>query len=371
VQDSEHSRRSSQTMTHRSLLGAFLFLFTSLHVNASQQSAPNSEGKANGPIISTSSISKRFSFNPLLLTVTLKDPFIQNDSSPKIPKVSLSSSEDENESSVSKAKPMGRFNNLFSSGAQALGISSLSPSLAWSVRSTSPPLPNYFPQLKSTNLSVGYRYDDLKRAPSFYDGSFNLRSEKLGINMDVAPSYEAKTGKSAALIRVGSNRSNWFGFAKFGSVASTNKKLGLEFIRGFYKFNLPFSLVALSITPTFDFRRSLPSCNIKGTTASGRSAGVLDLNRDDPKIYVQHALDERNTIAPEISLRDARIMYNWNIALNSGSIRTRVDPLSAVQVTWTDQTPTGKWVTDYRLPLTNGRSGPLAGDLRVRRQFVF
>lgn len=97
---------------------------------------------------------------------------------------------------------------------------------------------------------------------------------------------------------------------------------------------------------------------------------MLDLNWDNPTLSIMHALDERNTISPEISLTSAKIMYNWDVALNSGSIKTRVDPTSAIQVTWIDQTESGKWVTDFNLPLTGG-PGPLAGDIRVRRQFAF
>lgn len=80
--------------------------------------------------------------------------------------------------------------------------------------------------------------------------------------------------------------------------------------------------------------------------------------------------ENRNTISPEISLYDAKILYNWSVALDSGHIKTRIDPSSAIQVTWTDQSLSGKWVTDFKLPLV-GSPGPLAGDIRVRRQFEF
>jgi hypothetical protein len=78
-----------------------------------------------------------------------------------------------------------------------------------------------------------------------------------------------------------------------------------------------------------------------------------------------------NVIAPEISLYNAKIVYNWNIALDSGSIRTKVDPTSAVHVTWTDKSLTGKWVTDFHLPLAGTTVSALAADVRVRRQFSF
>ena len=49
-------------------------------------------------------------------------------------------------------------------------------------------------------------------------------------------------------------------------------------------------------------------------------------------------------IAPEISLYNAKIIYQWNIALQSGSIRTKVDPTSAIHITWTDNDPsTAGW----------------------------
>ena len=78
-----------------------------------------------------------------------------------------------------------------------------------------------------------------------------------------------------------------------------------------------------------------------------------------------------HVIAPEISLYNAKIIYQWNIALQSGSIRTKVDPTSAIHVTWTDKSMTGKWVTDFRLPLAGTTLSALAADVRVRRQFAF
>ena len=78
-----------------------------------------------------------------------------------------------------------------------------------------------------------------------------------------------------------------------------------------------------------------------------------------------------HVISPEISLYNARIVYQWNIALNSGSIRTKVDPTDAVYVTWTDKSMTGKWVTDVRFPLSGTFPAALDADVRVRRQFMF
>lgn len=90
----------------------------------------------------------------------------------------------------------------------------------------------------------------------------------------------------------------------------------------------------------------------------------------DNYILTHKSCIRRNTISPEISLNDAKILYNWSCTLGTGALKARVDPSSAIQVTWIDQTANGKWVTDFRLPLV-GTPGPLAGDIRVRRQFIF
>ena len=75
------------------------------------------------------------------------------------------------------------------------------------------------------------------------------------------------------------------------------------------------------------------------------------------------------------SLYNAKIVYQWNIRLPNGSsmIRTKVDPTSAIDVTWTDTSATdgGRWVTDFRLPLEGTTLQALASDVRVRRQFNF
>jgi hypothetical protein len=79
----------------------------------------------------------------------------------------------------------------------------------------------------------------------------------------------------------------------------------------------------------------------------------------------------RNTIAPEISLYNARIVYKWNVRLNNGQIQTQVDPTECVRVTWIDFSPTGKWVTRVRLPLAGTTRSALQADIQVQRQFTF
>jgi len=220
-------------------------------------------------------------------------------------------------------------------------------------------------------MTAGYRYDDLKNAPSFFEGALNLSFLKGKVDVDVSPSYLVRKGAFGTVVRVGGRggggKGDWFGLAKF---ANRGDKI-LQTIRGSYKFNIPFETVgSLAITPTYDRQRNEPSCHLVGKSASGRTAAILNLNWDNPTLSVKHMLDERNTIQPEISLNDGKITYCWDVAINSGSIKTRVDPIKAISVTWIDQTEGGKWVTDFNLPLTGG-PGPLAGDIRVRRQFTF
>ena len=87
--------------------------------------------------------------------------------------------------------------------------------------------------------------------------------------------------------------------------------------------------------------------------------------------WLNYFYSSRNTIAPEISLYDASILYQWNLALDSGSIRTSVNPTSDVRITWTDRSMNGKWITDVRMPLAGTTLTALAADVRVRRQFKF
>ena len=82
-------------------------------------------------------------------------------------------------------------------------------------------------------------------------------------------------------------------------------------------------------------------------------------------------LKNRNIISPEISLHTAKIVYNWSIRLESGSIQTKVDPTEAIHVTWTDRSMNGRWVTDCSLPLKGTSLKALATNVRIRRQFTF
>mmetsp|Transcript_18949 Transcript_18949/g.27735 ORF Transcript_18949/g.27735 Transcript_18949/m.27735 type:complete len:229 (-) Transcript_18949:195-881(-) len=228
-------------------------------------------------------------------------------------------------------------------------------------------MPNILPFLKSLNAKIGYQYETLKCLPSNINANIKFGTFlNHKVDVQVNPNYQTKNQKTDVTLKVNAG-ANHYGLVK---LIPKGKKV-LDFVRTSHKISLPFNAASsVTITPSFDFVNSAPSCLVSGETGSGRTAAVVDLNLENPTLSVMHALDNRNVIAPEISLSTAKIMYNWDMTLDSGTIRTRVDPTSAIHVQWSDPTANGKWVTDFKLPLV-GTHGSLAADIQVRRQFVF
>lgn len=272
---------------------------------------------------------------------------------------------------------------------KVIGISGLNPSVAWGMQSLGKPFPKWMPFVKSLSMRSGLSYDN-RGDGNFVESQMILGSsveDKSDLTVSLNPRYQLSTRKADLLIAVGTSggkvenlksaaRGGFFGLLRF---TSKGKKL-LEFARASYKTSLPFTTISsITVTPAFDFTTSSPSCVLEGESGTGRTSAKLDLNWDsDSTLTVIHSLDAYNTIAPEISLTSAKIMYNWDVALSSSgsSIRTRVDPTSAIQIIWTDVTDGGQWVTNFKLPLdgnTNiqGGRGIFAADINVRRQFKF
>jgi hypothetical protein len=288
--------------------------------------------------------------------------------------------------------------------ANILNLDSLAPTILCSLRTIHTPLPNYLPALKAASLTAAYNYQELKTKPSVIETDVSFYSNTLDLDLDVASTYNVRQKHQDLVIRLGRGNApqptddtvstsstsstsaptstaptstrtyggGFYGLVRF--VRNKGRQMILQHASGQYRFHLPFQTIgSVSITPSYDFLQQKPTCSIVGKSGSGRTATLLDLNWDRPTLSVVHALDEKNTIQPEISLYDAKILYNWSFKLMDGSgiIKTRVDPTSAIQVTWIDQARNGKWVTDFRLPLVGMGGGPLTGDIRVRRQFVF
>lgn len=246
-------------------------------------------------------------------------------------------------------------------------LGSLRPTVMWSVQSKGKPLPNWLPTWHSFRTTIGYQYEALKRKPSFVEADFKFSSEQTGINLQVQPSHEFGSQRTAVSLQASRGATAYI----MAKIANKTDRW-LQMVKGCYQANLPYSSVgAFRVTPSVDLTRGQASCLLEATTGTQRTKAVLNLEYENPTLTVIHALNARNTIAPEISLYDARILYQWNLSLDSGSVRTRVDPTSDVRVTWTDRSVNGKWVTDVRMPLSGTTLNALAADVRVRRQFEF
>jgi hypothetical protein len=323
----------------------------------------------------------KFSVSGPVVTITLKDPEASKPAS----------------SSVAEA-----FSGLSTSTAKPskwLDIGSLHPNLYWTLQSNDPPLSNWLPFWKSLRMNVGYKYNELKRLPSFVEADLKFGSERLNVELQVQPSYEIKAKRTNLVLQASRGASyilarfsvsgakttarnddiEWEASENNPSQPNTQRKRlnALEFVRASYNIQFPASasVSTLRITPTLDVSKMEPSCVLEGVTGgSGRSKAILKLNYQNPTLAVVHAIDERNTISPEISLYNAKILYQWQVQLSPEStLRTRVDPTAAIDVTWTDTSATdgGRWVTDFRLPLEGTTIQALASDVRVRRQFNF
>ena len=347
-----------------------------------------------------------------IVTITLRDPYFITTS--KTP-ASIVNASPNDVSAIEKIKPSAQ--SAFSS----LSLSSLNPDVAYSIRSNDGgPFPKLLPSLKMLSATAYYKYNVMRKLPhaiSFYGGfrirPFQLLSRLPRMTRSSIESFESKATQQEALIQSsnipdlneyaddralnlsfsptfnlnsktvsgelkvwGEDIKRWSGTARLNlpyPSSETKIKQLLSFACVTCKLLLPFNaLSSLTVTPSYNTAPSLYPFRVQVTAESGagKTSAVLSLNLDDPSLTLIHQLDERNTIAPEISLHTAKILYNWTTQLSSGMLRTRVDPTNAIQVTWVDRAGSGRWVTDFKLPL-DGTAGPLAADIRVQRQFEF
>ena len=247
-------------------------------------------------------------------------------------------------------------------------LAALRPNIRCGIQSLEPPLPNWLPSLKSIRAGIGYSYTDLQRLPSWVEatGKFAITPSS---ELQVQPSYQVKSKKANLMLQV--SRGAAYLFARL----SSREKYLVEALRGSMLFNTPIASVSsIRVTPSVDLVQRDAACIVEAVTGgAGRTKAVLHLERQNPTLAVVYALDDRNIIAPEINLYNAKIVYQWNSNLGSGSsVRTKVDPTSAIEVTWTDQSVQGgSWVTEVRLPLEGTSINGLAADVKVRRQFSF
>jgi hypothetical protein len=358
--------------------------------------------------------------NGPVLTLTLKDPSQQQQQQASSPPPSAADLVEllEQQASASKASAKSQQNHLPPVSIPWLDLSSLRPNLVWDVTSLAPPLPYWFPNLKQLKARVAYQYEApapqaagdsagssngggplraqlSNKLPSWIEGTAKFATQ-LG-ELIVQPSFDVKSQRTTILLEA-SRGASW-ALLRMGLANPSQIVPHLEAVRGSFAVNLPYASVSqVRFTPSLEVRDPSPprgggrgqqrgggpgafggdwACQIEAVTGGyGRTRAVLNLEWDAPTLSVVHQLDGRNTIAPTINLYNARIVYQWNCLLGrSGlsSVRTRVDPTSAIEVTWTDQSEGGggSWVTDVRLPLEATTLQKLAADVRIRRQFRF
>jgi hypothetical protein len=288
----------------------------------------------------------RFEANSPILTITVKDP---EDAKSSIKQTTIDDAVEDT------TKPW-------------FDLSALRPNIIWGVQSKQPPLPNWLPSLTSLKAGIGYSYNDLKRLPSIFDCTAKFAVTPAS-EIQFQPSYDLRSRNSNLLVQF--SRGAAYLFARLGS---KNKYL-LEGVQGSILFRLPTATISsVRLTPNIDLQSKRVACAVEAITGgAGRTKVILQLERQNPTLAIIYALDDRNVIAPQISLYDAKIVYQWNVDLGSGSsVRTKVDPASAIHVTWTDRSAVGgSWVTDVRLPLEDRAIDGLSADVRVRRQFSF
>jgi len=244
-----------------------------------------------------------------------------------------------------------------------LDISALRPRASCSIQSKGPPLPNSVPFFKSLRGNVDY--DRVSLSPAVINVDLRFAKEGVG-DLQIQPAFNVRQKRARCTIEATKGNS-------INIVARLGRKL--EAIKGNFMFQLPGSLplTTIKVSPAINFlQNNHPSVTIEGMTSSGRTKALLNFQRNrSPTLTVVHALDDKNIISPEISLYDAKIVYNWDVIMQSGSIRTTVDPTEAIDIQWTDQSMDGKWVTDINLPLKGTSLKALTPNLKLRRQFSF
>lgn len=229
-------------------------------------------------------------------------------------------------------------------------LSSVRPKATWSVRTSPSPFPRLLPALKQLRADIGYEYHRLRQAPSSVEATARF-STRYG-DLIVQPSYDVPTARNTLLVQA--SRGASYVLAKLGGGSGSTSKRLISAIKGSFLLNLPYASVsAVRLTPSWDCLKRDLACTVEAVTGGpSRTKAVLNLDYYNPTLTVVHALDERNTIAPEINLYNAKIVYQWDLLLggSGSSLRTKVDPVTAIHVTWTDVSASGgTWVTDVRL----------------------
>jgi hypothetical protein len=277
-------------------------------------------------------------------------------------------------------------------------LSSLEPVAQVGIFTKQPPLPNWFPSLKSLSSNIVYRYNDLVRLPSTIEtsakweaplplSSSRFRGSKV-LELELKTQHDIANERNHVLVQIARGASN-----AMARIRLTNSKQQyrpvVELVRASLRLSptfLPHPQMAptwisdVRINPQIDLLSRDVSCPIEAVIGL-RTKAIWNVEYRDPTLAILYALDDYNLIRPEIHLWTGRMTYQWIRSLSGrrgGSIHVHVDPTDSIRCSWTDPagggddysgSGGGTWITDIRLPLDRVRR--LAIDVRVRRQFQF
>ncbi|KAL7565525.1 hypothetical protein ACA910_003806 [Epithemia clementina (nom. ined.)] len=276
------------------------------------------------------------------------------------------------------------------------------------------PLPKWVPSLRQVRANATYDYQSLNYAPSRMESTWQFRTQigdfwiQPSWNIpDQATDWSVSMSRGSSFIRArwvlgkedkndnNNNNNNIKNPRRPGGRSDSNSmyaqqqrqssRLSLKDLLGSFYFDLPYkSLQSIRLNPQLDFSSSYPdfTCQIEATIGGGGGGGggltgavlrrqqqqrgrwmspptkaILNLEYNNPTLSVVHPINEWNTVSPEISIYSAKITYQWDVKLNSNgssTLCTKIDPMDAITLTWTDpcQLGGGSWVADLRLPLT-------------------
>jgi hypothetical protein len=250
-------------------------------------------------------------------------------------------------------------------------LASVRPKASWSIRTSPTPFPDLLPALKQLRADVIYEYHRVRSRPSAIEATARLSTKH--VDVVVQPVWDLVARHTSVLVQA--SRGANYVLAKLGG-GRARQPPGLTALKGSFLVQLPYATVgALRLTPAWDGLRHDVALTLEAITGGpSRTKALLHLDAHNPTLTVVHALDDRNVIAPEINLANAKIVYQWDLKLgpHGSSLRTKVDPVTAIHLTWTDVSASGgSWVTDIRLPLEGATVAALAADVRIRRQFRF
>jgi len=231
-----------------------------------------------GFVNNTAQAVPKFTSTGPVLSLTLRDPFAS-------PSGTSSSS-----SSTGSASGLNVSPGYSDTTLLVTSLSNLNPCCNWSMHSNGPPFPAKVPFIQSISASLVYQYNQLKAFPNSISGKINLGGflqDRLKIQL--FPSVKVKSGQVDLAISASTENDD-----HMGCVQMSNKGgVILKQIRTSHKFHWPFAAMnSVTVAPSFDFQKGIPSCILSGVTGSGRTAAIVDLNMDDPTLSVSHAVDD-------------------------------------------------------------------------------